>query len=190
MKITTLNGLSRVNIDPKLNGLSRVNMNGLSRVNMNGYTLNGYQLNGYQLNAYRRFCRQNNLDPRMNGAFSAFLAKIAPKVKGGITKIVDRIRENKANREYIESLKNNVPGAPAVDTTEVDDYFADVDERGLFSAPSLFKEPGKWFASDKVPMIQKVGVVAGAVVLVDALTGGNIILQRVGVMQPKSKKRK
>lgn len=184
MNIQTLNGLSRVNIDPKLNGLSRVNLNGLSRVN-----LNGYSLNGYQLNAYMRFCKANQLDPSMNGAFSAFLAKVAPKIKGGITKIVDRVRENKQNREIVESLKNQQPGT-TVDTTEVDEYFSEVDERGLFSAPSLFKEPGKWFASDKVPVIQKVGVVAGAVVLVDALTGGNIILQRVGVMQPKTKKRK
>jgi len=186
MKIRTLNGLSRINIDPQLNGydlngLSRVNLNGLSRVN-----LNGYSLNGYQLNAYMRYCRTNNLNPQMQGAFASFIAKVAPKVKGGITKIVDRIKENKQNRELVEAWKNQT-----TEPTTTEEFFEnEVDERGLFSAPSLFKEPGKWFASDKVPTIQKVGVVAGGVVLIDALTGGNIILQRIGVMKPQTKKRK
>jgi hypothetical protein len=52
----------------------------------------------------------------------------------------------------------------------------------------LFKEPGKWFSSKKVPTIQKVLVVGGGVVLIDALTGGNIVLKRAGIM--KSKKRR
>jgi len=170
MRIETLNGLSRVNIDPKLNGLSRVN-------------LNGYSLNGYQLNAYLNYCKRNRIDPAMNGAFATFLSKVAPKVKGGITKIVDRIKENKANRDFVEMYKNT---PDAIEETE---FLPDVDTRGLFDAPSLFKEPGKWFASDRVPTMQKVGVVAAGVVLIDALTGGNIILQRVGIMKPKTKRK-
>jgi hypothetical protein len=62
-------------------------------------------------------------------------------------------------------------------------------EQRLFSSkPSLFKEPGKWFGSKKVPVIQKIGVVAGGVVLIDALTGGNIILKRAGIMKGKKRR--
>jgi len=55
--------------------------------------------------------------------------------------------------------------------------------RGLFSSKSAFQ---KWWEDLSTPA--KVGVVAGAVVVTDALLGGPIILQRVGVMKKKGKK--
>jgi len=50
------------------------------------------------------------------------------------------------------------------------------DERGIFGPPSLFKKPGKWFASNKVPVIQKIGVVALAAIVADkALNKGKML---------------
>jgi len=43
------------------------------------------------------------------------------------------------------------------------------DEKGLFSPPSLFKSPGKWFSSNRVPTWQKIAVVAGAALAADQL---------------------
>lgn len=69
--------------------------------------------------------------------------------------------------------------------TEMSDQ--DMDERGLFGPPSLFEKPGKWFRSKQVPVWQKAGVVAGGVLLIDGLTGGNIVLKRVGIMKGKKR---
>jgi len=53
----------------------------------------------------------------------------------------------------------------------LDDPFAGPngpEQRGLFGPPSLFKDPLKWFQSDKVPVIQKVGAAAVVALALDA----------------------
>lgn len=65
----------------------------------------------------------------------------------------------------------------------------EMDERGYLIGKVPF-EPwsGKWWGSKRVPIIQKVGVGAAAVLAVDAATGGNIVLKRVGLMNAKKRK--
>lgn len=212
MRIDVLNGFSRVNITPELQGFSRVNLQGFSRVNLNGmYNLNGFTLNGYELNEYQNYCELNGMNPRNMGSLATFLAAAGKK---GI-EVGKKIRERRmaAGKKPLFSAireRREAAGKKPIFQTLVDRIQQKADEEAagtqsfengndfvieqdfttderLFGPPSLFKEPGKWFGSDKVPVVQKIGVVAGGVVLIDALTGGNIILKRVGIMK-KGKK--
>jgi hypothetical protein len=195
MRIDVLNGFSRVNIAPELQGFSRVNLQGFSRVNLQGmYNLNGFTLNGYELNEYQNYCELNGMNPRNMNSLAAFLAaagkkgiqlgkkirdrRIAAGKKPIFHNLVDRLQQKADEEAGIQDFENEN------DFVIEQDFEAD---QRLFGPPSLFKDPGKWFGSDKVPVVQKIGVVAGGVVLIDALTGGNIILKRVGIMK-KGKK--
>lgn len=212
MRIDVLNGFSRVDITPELNGFSRVDLNGFSRVDLQGtYSLNGYVLNGYELNAYQNYCSLNGMNPRSMGSLASFLAaagrkgiQIGQNVRArreaaGKKPIFQTIRDRRAAagkkpvfQNIVDRLQQKADeearGMAPVPTDEEIVITEQMDERGLFSKPELFKNPVEWFQSDRISTGAKVGVVAAGVVLVDALTGGNIILQRVGVMKPKRKK--
>mgnify|MGYP006878681869 CR=1 FL=1 len=64
------------------------------------------------------------------------------------------------------------------------------DEKGYLLGKVPF-EPWKmkWWKSKRVPMMQKILVAAAVGVTVDAITGGHVVLQRVGLMKPKKKKK-
>ena len=211
MRIDVLNGFSRVNIAPELQGFSRVNLQGFSRVNLQGmYNLNGFTLNGYELNEYQNYCELNGMNPRNMNSLASFLAAAGKKgiqlgkkirdrrIAAGKKPIFSAIRERReaAGKKpilvnLVDRLQQKADEEAGIqDFQNENDFVIEQDfeaDQRLFGPPSLFKEPGKWFGSDKVPVVQKIGVVAGGVVLIDALTGGNIILKRVGIMK-KGKK--
>ena len=104
-----------------------------------------------------------------------FLEKIGDSAKGFI--------ENKA-AEFGLDTSQLLPGGSNVSFDYAEDF---AEEKGLFGPPSLFKDPGKWFSSNKVPTWQKAALIGGVVVGIDAATGGNIILQKAGIMKKKRK---
>lgn len=215
MRIDVLNGFSRVDLTPELQGFSRVNLQGFSRVNLNGmYNLNGLVLNGYELNEYQNYCELNGMNPRNMDSLSLFALATAAKkgvdlgkkirekrMAAGKKPLFAKIRERRqaaGKKPIFETIANRLQAKAdqesATRDMNTDNFENDFTieqnfetEQRLFGPPSLFKDPSKWFASNKVPVVQKIGVVAGGVVLIDALTGGNIILKRVGIMK-KGKK--
>ena len=214
MRIETLNGMANVNglsrVNP-VNGLSRVNLNGLSRVNLNAtYTLNnGFTLNGYELNEYLQDCAAYGEYPTMNGLKDWFAARKARKAAKREKREARKDERRQSRREFWGGLKDAAQraaegiggGVADLDLMEIGGQFLPdemagmmpgqsgqmMDEKGLFGPPSLLKNPGKWFSSKRVPTWQKAAVIGGSVVAVDALTGGNIILQRAGIMKKKRK---
>jgi len=212
MRIDVLNGFSRVDIAPELQGFSRVNLQGFSRVDLQGtYNLNGYVLNGYELNEYQNYCNLNGMNPRNMGSLATFLAAAGRKGiqigqnvrarreaagKKPIFQTIRQRREAAGKKPIFQNIVDRLQQKadeeaagiqPQNDIIVTEDF--PMDERGLFSKPELFKNPVEWFQSDRVSTGAKIGVVAAAVVGIDALTGGNIILQRVGIMKPKGKKK-
>jgi len=213
-RVSPVNGFSRVS---PVNGISRVSLNGIENLSINGYEFNGYEFNDYLENcAYsgeyptmnglkdwiarsreRKAARQDRRDRRREAR------TIRQEMKGDV-----RAERRDARKGFFRDIGENVRGliqnkarelgldASALMDQDID--FANLrldeqmmteDEQKLFGLgkPQLFKEPGKWFASNRIPTINKVGVAAAGLLLVDGLTGGNIILKRVGVMKPKRK---
>lgn len=213
-RISHINGGATVAELMEMQGTNRIEyMNGYT---LNGYTLNGYTLNALEDMDEADYevlkmlvAGELGESEEMQGLSLAAIAGLAKKVVGGVKKVVGGVKKGvekvkgfvqkvKGASTRAEEVIETAQSAPdgrgmerldAFQSAVVDEAAAPGDERGLFGPPSLLKEPGKWFASKKVPTIQKVAVVAGAVVLVDALTGGNIILKRAGIMKGKKKRR-
>lgn len=210
------NGTNRIEHMNAGTTVAEMMQNGTNRIEyMNGYTLNGYTLNGYTLNALENMDEADyevlkmivsgelGEGEEMQGLGLAAIAGLAKKVVGGIKKGVQAVKGfvgkvkavTEKGGELIEAAQQAPDGRGMERLNEFQDAVIDEmpgggEEKGLFGPPSLLKEPGKWFTSKKVPTVQKVAVVAGAVVVVDFLTGGNIILKRVGVMKGKKKSKR
>jgi hypothetical protein len=187
-------------------------LNGSLDEYMQGFTLNGFTLNALGAMDETDFAilkaivqdklESEDIDPAaMQGITLAAIAGAAKKavnavkdtiagVKGATAAVKANIAARRGG-ELVEAA-TTPQGVEAIEQFQsaVSQEFSDSEnEQRLFSSkPSLFKEPGKWFGSKKVPVIQKIGVVAGGVVLIDALTGGNIILKRAGIMKGKKRR--
>lgn len=213
MRIETLNGMPNVNglsrVNP-INGLSRVNLNGLSRVNLNAtYSLNdGFTLNGFELNAYLDECAMYGEYPTMNGLKDWWKKRQANKQAKKEGRQLLRADKRQNRKEFwgglkdaavtaAESLKGGISDFDLMEIggqmlpAELTNYLPadseEMDTKGLFK-PKFNPLSGKWWTNSRVPVMQKVGVGAVGLVGIDALTGGHILLQRVGVMKPKKKK--
>jgi len=189
-------------------------MNGYT---INGYTINGYTINAlaqmdeidYQLIRALVLEGMQN-DTEMNAlslaAIGAAAKKVGQTVKKGVQFVKGGVQSVRTGGATLKTPDEIAAMRAAGLTGEFSDQqqvqrfdqfqadlaaeMEDIDaqQRIFGGTPSLFKSPGKWFSSKKVPTWQKAGVVLGGVVLVDALTGGNIILKRAGIMKAKKRK--
>ncbi len=212
-RVNPVNGLSRVN----LNGLSRVNLNASYTLNngytLNGYELNAYL---EECAIYGEYPTMNGLKDWAKKRREKKAARQQRKEERRVGRTQERAarrsrREERHERrgEFFRNIGEAAREAAAgigggladLDLAEMGgqllpdefDQFIDIsgdmpaDEKGLFGPPKFNPFSGKWWGSSKVPVIQKIGVGAVGLVGIDALTGGNIILQRAGIMKKKKK---
>jgi hypothetical protein len=199
MKIEILNG-SRVQ---HINGTVEDYMQGSRVYHLNGYTLNGYTLNAIEQMSDVDFevlkaIVSGELDKdNMQGLSLAAIAGLAKKVVGGIKKGVqfvkggiEKLRSGSDRVSEVLAAADNNNGSQKLDEfqTAVTNEFQN-SEKGYLVGKSPF-EPwkGKWWTDKNTPTMQKVGVGTALLVGIDALTGGNIILKKVGLMKGKKKK--
>jgi len=204
-RVNPINGLSRVN----LNAQYTLN-NGFT---LNGYELNEYLENCAMYSEYptingcmnffgkkararrqeRRAGRQERRAQRKDERRSARMERQQGRQDARTQRAQLRTEALKDVAGSVsEGLRDVLPGGGEMVSGFVDDFTGGfgpgqdfADEKGLFGPPSLFKDPGKWFSSNRVPTWQKAGVVAGGVLLVDAVTGGNIVLKPLGLKKGK-----
>ena len=91
MKVSAVNGFSRVNVQPKeTNGFSRVNHKPAVQT-VNALELNAIMLNGYVVNA---------IDDMTDDEFEIFLADaMEPEMNGLFSRLRDRIKKRRAARQ-------------------------------------------------------------------------------------------
>lgn len=77
-------------------------------------------------------------------------------------------RAGSAGNQFVDMAQSGLADIGLQDIGEMD-------ERGLFGPPSLFKNPGKWFSSKRVPTWQKIAVGVGVGIGLDkALNKGKM----------------
>lgn len=201
------------------NGTSRIHyMNGftMNGYTLNGYTLNALgEMDEADYEVLKMLVSgELGEGEEMNALGLAAIAGLAKKVVGGIKKGVSKVKgfvskvkdvsaalAGERATELVETAQRSKDmdgeGAPygfaRLDEFQksVTDEFAGGDQRGyLIGTPPFEPWKGKWWTDKQTPVVQKAGVAVGALVLVDALTGGNIVLKRVGIMKGKNKKKR
>lgn len=215
MKINAMNGQiipNGTNRIEHVNGTNRIeHVNGTLAEYMNGYTLNGYTLNANTMRALAAMddedyqllkailAAQSENDDAMNGLSLAALAGIAKKVGGAIKKGVQVVKTGlQTLRDRASGVIETAQEAGARGMEQLDTFQTKISqeapeqspERGyMVGKPPFEPWKGKWWNDNQTPTWQKAAVIGGGVLVVDYLTGGKIILQRVGLMKAKKKRK-